>query len=65
MWKYVNLGGAQAVILVGIMAMHGRRSAGPILMGGGMALTFIYLMYRHARSTGLANGQATPKGFGG
>lgn len=65
MWKYVNLGGAQAVILVGIMAIHGRDSAGPILMGGAMALTFIYLMYRHARSSGLASGQQTARGFGG
>ncbi len=68
LWKYVRLGGAQSVLLVGIMAW--RASAGeagwkhavwPVL-GGGITGVMMWAMYAHALKAG--KGQ-TPPGKGG
>lgn len=51
LWKYVRLGGAQSVILVGIMYWRGKRNIWPVL-GGGLAGAFMWGMYAHARRAG-------------
>jgi hypothetical protein len=56
LWKYVKLGGAQALVLVGIMAARGGVETGVwALAGGAMAALFMHLMYRHALSSGMEN----------
>ncbi len=54
LWKYVKLGGAQSLLLVGIMAVRGR-TFWPIL-GGAAAATMMHLMYSHALRAGQAGG---------
>jgi hypothetical protein len=56
LWKYVKLGGAQAVVLVGIMAARGGMEVGMwAIAGGAMAALFMHLMYRHALVSGMEN----------
>jgi hypothetical protein len=53
LWKYVKLGGAQALVLVGIMAARGGAEVGMwAIAGGAMAALFMHLMYRHALIAG-------------
>jgi hypothetical protein len=50
LWKYVRLGAAQSVILIGIMAFRGRSAWA--IAGGGLAGGFMWAMYRHALRAG-------------
>ncbi len=64
LWKYVRLGGAQSAILVGIMAIRGRSAWA--IFGGALAGVFMWGMYSHALSSGLAkSGQSGGVGGAG
>jgi len=57
--KYVRFGGAQAVVLVGIMAIRGRTVWA--VLGGGLAAAMMHGMYAHAMRCGQAKaGQRGP-----
>jgi|SRR5215469_6850145 len=57
--KYVRFGGAQAVILVGIMAWRGKTVWA--VAGGGLAAAMMHGMYAHALRAGQAReGQRGP-----
>lgn len=50
LWKYVRLGGAQSVLLVGIMAIRGRSTWA--IFGGALAGLCMHMMYAHALKAG-------------
>lgn len=53
--KWVNLGMVQAAFFVGAAALFDKGHAKPILLGGASAGVFMYLLYAHAKASGLAN----------
>lgn len=53
--KWVNLGVAQAVLLLAIAALFDRENRVPILTGGGLAMILMYWSYDHAKRSGLKN----------
>lgn len=53
-WVYIGLG--QSAFFVGAAAYLEPSNAGPILAGGIIAATVLYLSYAHAKNSGLANG---------
>jgi hypothetical protein len=53
--KWVYIGLAQSAVLVSIAAIIDPAHRRPIIGGAGVAATFMYLSYRHAKAAGLAN----------
>ena len=53
--KWVNLGMVQAAFFVGAAALFDKAHAKPILAGGATAGVFMYLLYAHAKASGLAS----------
>jgi hypothetical protein len=62
LWKYVKLGGAQSVILIGIMAYRGRSAWA--IAGGALAGGMMWAMYAHALKSGNAGGVTPGKEHG-
>ena len=54
--KYVNLGMLQSVVFVGAAVMFDKSHAKPIIVGGALAAGFMYGLYWHAKTAGLASG---------
>ena len=53
--KWVNLGVAQAVLLLFIAALFDKANRVPIVAGGSVALVLMYWSYDHAKRSGLRN----------
>jgi hypothetical protein len=56
--KWVNLGLGQAALFVGAAMLFDRAHAGPILAGGLLAGAMLWVLYGHAKQSGLTNGGA-------
>ena len=53
--KWVYLGIGQAAVFVIAAALYDKRHAKPILVGGTLAGSLMFLQYRHANAAGLAS----------
>lgn len=51
--KWVNIGTATGALFVGLAALYQPRDAVPILLGGGLAGSLMYVGYIHAKASGL------------
>lgn len=51
--KWVNIGLGQAAVFVVAAAMIDHKHAGPIIVGGALAGTLMYVSYAHAKQAGL------------
>lgn len=54
--KWVNLGIVQAAIFVGAAVAFEPKRARPLISGGVLAAGFMYLLYHHAKVSGIQNG---------
>jgi|ERR1700722_2117660 len=62
--KWVNIGGGEAALVVGVAAVIDPKARPAILWGGFLALAITYAEYLHARQAGLAsNAPGTEMGF--
>jgi hypothetical protein len=64
LWKWVNLGIAQAVLFVAIASYIDRKHRSAIISGGATAAALMYAQYYHARSSGLKNGGPPTESYG-
>jgi hypothetical protein len=53
--KYVNLGLGQAAVFVVAAVIFDRKHAAPIITGGLLAGTIMWMLYGHAKKAGLAS----------
>ena len=54
--KWVNIGVAEAVVVIVIAAYIDKRHRAAIISGGALAIVVTYGQYMHAKRAGLANG---------
>jgi hypothetical protein len=54
LWKWVNIGMAEAVVFVVIAALIDRKHQRPILLGAMLEMGITYLEYVHGKQSGLA-----------
>jgi len=55
--KWVNLGLGQAALFVGAAMLFDHAHAGPILAGGLLAGGMLWMLYGHAKTSGLASSE--------
>lgn len=57
LFKWVNIGAAEAIVIVAIAGLVDKKNRQPILLGAALELVITYAEYVHGKRSGLASGE--------